>query len=54
MDREQVAGLTAEMRAQFRLMGQVSDKLASRISDGLDTPAQLESTAYQIHSLSDS
>ncbi|MEO0807489.1 MAG: hypothetical protein AAFY33_14400 [Cyanobacteria bacterium J06643_4] len=51
MDREQVAGLTAEMKAQFRLMEQVSDKLDSRISDGLDTPAQLESIAYQIHNL---
>lgn len=51
MDRERIAGLTAELRAQFRLMERVSDKLSSRVEDGLDTPSQLESVAYQIHNL---
>ncbi|MGD1899952.1 MAG: hypothetical protein ACFB16_23770 [Phormidesmis sp.] len=51
MDRERIAGLTAEMRAQFRLMERVSGKLSSRVEDGLDTPGQLESVAYQIHNL---
>ncbi|MEL7069926.1 MAG: hypothetical protein AAGN15_14905 [Cyanobacteria bacterium J06581_3] len=51
MDRERIVGLTAEMRAQFVLVEQVSDKLSARIEDGLDTPAQLESIAYQIHNL---
>lgn len=51
MDRNRIAALTAEMRAQFRLMERVNLKLDARVKDGLDTPAQLESVAYQIHNL---
>jgi len=51
MDRERLAGLAAEMRAQFRMMERVTGKLESRIGDGLNTPSQLESIAYQIHNL---
>lgn len=51
MDREVIAGLTAEMRAQFRLMERVTGKLSARVEGGLDTPAQLESISYQIHNL---
>ncbi|MGD1864043.1 MAG: hypothetical protein ACFB0D_05770 [Phormidesmis sp.] len=51
MDRNRIAALTAEIRAQFRLMERVNIKLGARVEDGLDTPAQLESVAYQIHNL---
>lgn len=43
MEREQVAGLTAELRAQMRLFERVYQRLQNRLELGLDTPAQLES-----------
>lgn len=51
MEREQVAGLTAELTAQLRLIERVYQRLDNRVSLGLDTPAQLDSVAYQIHNL---
>ena len=51
MEREQVAGLTAEVRAQMGLIERVYQRLQNRLEQGLDTPAQLESVAYQIHNL---
>lgn len=49
MEREQAAGLTAELTAQLRLIEWVYERLNDRESLGLDTPAQLDSIAYQIH-----
>ena len=51
MDSERIARLTAEIKAQFRLVERVSDKLSSRVEGGLSTSVQLESVAYQIHNL---
>ncbi|MGD1853199.1 MAG: hypothetical protein ACFB2W_03020 [Leptolyngbyaceae cyanobacterium] len=51
MERERLAGLTAEINGQWRLIQKVSDRLQARINDGLETPAQLDSVAYQIHNL---
>jgi len=51
MDIEQVAGLTAELNAQFRLIERVYQRLSDRVSQGLETQAQLDSIAYQIHNL---
>jgi uncharacterized protein YutE (UPF0331/DUF86 family) len=51
MDREQVAGLTAELNAQVRLIERTYTRLRDRVSDELETPAQLDSVAYQIHNL---
>lgn len=51
MEREQVAGLTAELTAQLRLIERVYQRLNDRASLGFDTPAQLDSVAYQIHNL---
>jgi len=51
MDRERAIRIKAEIKAQFRLMERVSDKLDSRLEDGWDTPGQLDSIAYQIHNL---
>ncbi|MGI8935758.1 hypothetical protein [Leptolyngbya sp. BC1307] len=59
MDTERIAGLTAEIKGQLWLMQKVSDspwerlcqRLQSRVNDGLDTPGQLDSVAYQIHNL---
>ncbi len=51
MEREQVAGLTAELTAQFRLIDRSHQRLRDRVSSGLQTPAQLDSVAYQIHNL---
>ena len=51
MDSEQILSLTSEVKGQLWLIEKVSDRLQSRISDGLDTPAQLDSVAYQIHNL---
>lgn len=51
MEREQLAGLTAELTAQHRLIERVYQRLDDRFSAGLETPAQLDSIAYQIHNL---
>ena len=51
MERERLAGLTAEINGQWRLIKKVSDRLQVRVDEGLDTPAQLDSVAYQIHNL---
>ncbi len=59
MDTERIAGLTAEIKGQMWLMEKVSDspwerlrqRLQSRVNDGLDTPGQLDSVAYQTHNL---
>ncbi|NET35866.1 MAG: hypothetical protein F6K19_28205 [Cyanothece sp. SIO1E1] len=51
MERDQVAGLAAELRAQLRLLEQVHQRLNDRVVEGLETPAQLDSVAYQIHNL---
>ncbi|WP_416672237.1 ribonuclease toxin HepT-like protein [Egbenema bharatensis] len=51
MEREQIAGLTAELNAQLRLVERVHQRLSDRVSLGLDTPPQLDSVAYQIHNL---
>ena len=51
MERERLAGLTAEIKGQWRLIEKVSERLQTRVEDGLDTPAQLDSVAYQIHNL---
>jgi uncharacterized protein YutE (UPF0331/DUF86 family) len=51
MERDQIAGLTAELRAQLRLLERVHQRLADRMAAGLDTPSQLDSVAYQIHNL---
>ncbi|MEM9807721.1 MAG: hypothetical protein AAF959_20845 [Cyanobacteria bacterium P01_D01_bin.56] len=51
MERERLAGLTAEIRGQWRLIERVSDRLQARIDEGLDTPGQLDSVAYQVHNL---
>ncbi|MGF1535369.1 MAG: hypothetical protein ACFB4J_02625 [Elainellaceae cyanobacterium] len=49
MEREQVVGLAAEMTAQMRLIERVYDRLQGRVASGLETAAQLDSAAYQIH-----
>lgn len=51
METERIAGLTAEIKGQLWLMEKVSDRLQSRVNDGLDTPGQLDSVVYQIHNL---
>jgi hypothetical protein len=51
MDNEQIARLTAEMKGQLWMIEKVSARLRSRVADGLDTPGQLDSVAYQIHNL---
>lgn len=51
MERERLAGLTAEIKGQWRLIEKVSERLQARVEEGLDTPAQLDSVAYQIHNL---
>ncbi|MEO0735846.1 MAG: hypothetical protein AAFZ35_03445 [Cyanobacteria bacterium J06649_12] len=51
MERERLAGLTAEIKGQWRLIEKVSERLQTRVEEGLDTPAQLDSVAYQIHNL---
>lgn len=51
MDSEQIAGLTAEMKGQLWFIDKVDKRLKSRVEDGLDTPGQLDSVAYQIHNL---
>ena len=51
MDSEQIAGLTAEMKGQLWFIEKVDKRLKSRVEDGLDTPGQLDSVAYQIHNL---
>ncbi len=51
MERERLAGLTAEINGQWRLIERVSSRLQTRVDEGLDTPAQLDSVAYQIHNL---
>ena len=49
MEREQIAGLAAELRAQLRLLERFHQLLKDRVASGLETPAQLYSVAYQIH-----
>lgn len=51
MERERLAGLTAEVNGQWRLIKKVSDRLQARVDEGLETPAQLDSVAYQIHNI---
>ncbi len=51
MESEQLAGLAAELKAQLRLIERVYERLQSRVEMGLDTPAQLDSVAYQVHNL---
>ncbi|MEM1241414.1 MAG: hypothetical protein AAGI45_16370 [Cyanobacteria bacterium P01_H01_bin.26] len=51
MERERLAGLTAEINGQWRLIEKVSNRLQARVTEGLDTPSQLDSVAYQIHNL---
>jgi uncharacterized protein YutE (UPF0331/DUF86 family) len=51
MERDQIAGLTAELRAQLRLLERVHQRLEDRIAAGFDTSSQLDSVAYQIHNL---
>lgn len=49
MDRERIAGLTAELTAQMRVIERVYQRLQARVAAGLDTPGQLDSVAYQLH-----
>lgn len=51
MERERLAGLTAEINGQWRLIERVSNRLEARVDEGLGTPGQLDSVAYQIHNL---
>ncbi|MEM8503578.1 MAG: hypothetical protein AAF716_10545 [Cyanobacteria bacterium P01_D01_bin.1] len=51
MDSERLAGLAAELKGQLWLIEKVHVRLQSRIDDGLDTPGQLDSVAFQIHNL---
>jgi uncharacterized protein YutE (UPF0331/DUF86 family) len=51
MERDQVAGLAAELNAQIRLIERVQERLESRVNLGFDSPAQLDSIAYQIHNV---
>lgn len=51
MERDQIAGLTAELNGQLRLLARVHQRLKDRLADGMETPAQLDSIAYQIHNL---
>ena len=51
MERERLAGLTAEINGQWRLIERVSTRLQTRVDEGMDTPGQLDSVAYQIHNL---
>jgi hypothetical protein len=51
MEREQIAELTAEIKAQLRLIERVYIRIQERASLGLESPAQLDSVAYQIHNL---
>ena len=51
MERERLAGLTAEIKGQWRLIERVSNRLQTRVDEGLNTPGQLDSVAYQIHNL---
>lgn len=51
MEGEQLAGLAAELNAQLRLIERVYERLQSRVEVGLNTPAHLDSVAYQVHNL---
>lgn len=51
MEHEKIVGLTAELKAQLRLIERVYQRLQARLEDGLETPAQRDSIAYQIHNL---
>ena len=51
MERERLAGLTAEINGQWRLIERFSNRFQARVAEGLDTPSQLDSVAYQIHNL---
>ncbi|MEL6159494.1 MAG: hypothetical protein AAFQ40_12625 [Cyanobacteria bacterium J06623_5] len=49
MDSRQLIRFRANVEGQLRLIQKVYERLCSRVSDGLDTPSQLDSVAYQIH-----
>lgn len=51
MEYDQIAGLKAELTAQVRLIERVYERLGDRLSEGLSTPAQRDSVAYQIHNV---
>lgn len=51
MDRKRLAGITSEIEAQVKLIAMVSDRLQSRVDEGLDKPSQLDSAAFQTHNL---
>ncbi len=51
MDSERLVSLAAELKGQLWLIEKVNTRLRSRLDDGLDTPGQLDSVAYQIHNL---
>ncbi|WP_008308712.1 hypothetical protein [Leptolyngbya sp. PCC 6406] len=51
MERDQLAGLGAELRAQLRLLARVHQRLQDRLVLGLEGAAQMDSIAYQIHNL---
>lgn len=51
MERERLAGLTAEINGQWRLIERVGARLQARVDKELNTPEQLDSVAYQIHNL---
>jgi hypothetical protein len=51
MESEQFARLTAEIKGKLWLIAKTNERLQARVNDGLDTPGQLDSVAYQIHNL---
>jgi uncharacterized protein YutE (UPF0331/DUF86 family) len=51
MEYDQIAGLKAELTAQVRLIERVYERLGDCLSEGLSTPAQRDSVAYQIHNV---
>jgi len=51
MEYDKVAGLRAELMAQWRLIQRVYERLGDRLESGLETPTQRDSVAYQIHNL---
>lgn len=51
MDDGRLAGLAAEIKGQMRLIDRVAERLQQRLVEGLQTPAQLDSVAYQVHNI---
>ncbi|MGD1858691.1 MAG: hypothetical protein ACFB0E_01820 [Leptolyngbyaceae cyanobacterium] len=51
MEYERAVGLRAELTAQLRLVERVYERLDDRLSNGLASPAQRESIAYQVHNI---